>query len=242
MWEWIATLPLTWQITLPIIVMVLLVVISIWGNAAFKWGKKSIGFGHKNKNSCSKCRNIIMLLSLKYKTERDILQESILRDQMNSAEQKVEEAELFLDGTYRQMLIDYRKNDTDINLDLEHQQQILYEEVLSNAFQKILKEIRRSFKENGFQHMGPIEYTQYCKEKTANLIAIGRKYIKARYPYEKMIIPIEERFKLLDINQMETYVFNLFDKAREIINSAEIQTKCLDDKYEEDMKNTEVED
>jgi hypothetical protein len=241
MWEWLATLPLGWQIGLPIIIMVLLVAISIWGNAAVKWGKNRIGFGKHKDSPCAKCRQMVMLLSLKYKTERDILQDSILRDRMNYAEQKVHEADLFLGASYRQMLTKYRKDGEPVDLDAEHQQQILYEETLSNALRKVLTELRRSFKENGFEHMSPVEYTQYCKEKTSTLISIGRKYVKDRYPYEGMVIPLEDRFESLDINQMETFVFNIFDRAREVITDTRKRIKELDEQYDKDMKALEPE-
>jgi len=235
MWEWLATLPLAWQIALPLITMVLLVAISIWGNAAVKWGKQSIGFGKHKRLSCTECRRMIMLLSLKYKTDRDILQDSILRDRMTYTEQKAYEADLYFGASYSQMLTNYRKPGAPVDLDNEHKQQILYEEILRNALRKVLKETRRSFKENGFEDMGPVEYTQYCKEKTFNLISIAKKYITDRYPYEGMIIPLKERFAILDVNKIETYVFNVFDRARKIMSDIKKKIEELDQQYDNDM-------
>lgn len=240
MWVWLGTLPLAWQIVLPIILMVVIVTISIWGNAAIKWGKKSIGFGRRKENSCSRCRNLVMTISIKYKTDRDVLHESILRDQMNYSDQKLHTIDLELSRSYRQMIIDSRSKNAVVDVIREQKEYLLYVETLSNSFHIVSKELLRSFKENGFNHMSPIEYTQYCKEKTAVILSIMNDYLMSNYPFEGMIVSLQKRFDSMDINRFETYIFNIFDRSKEIHADTNAKIKVLDDKFESKMDAVEL--
>lgn len=234
MWEWLAGLPLFWQIGLPITLGMFIVIISIWGNAILSWGKRSIGIG-KPSRSCRRCRQLIVTKTYKYRSDRELILQSILRDQMNYAEMKTHEIFLSLCRSYRQTLVDFRKPDKQINTNEEHKEYLIYQESLNGALFLIKNELRRSFKENGFCDMGPTEYTQYCKDKTRALITIGREHIMSRYPYENMIIPLQYRFDQLDIDWIETAVFNLMDRAKEIYIDAQEKLENLDKEYDQSM-------
>lgn len=235
MWTWLAGLPLGWQVALPIIAMVLIVIIAIYGNAIIKWGKKSIGLGHGGHN-CSRCRQLVMTKSLKYKTDRELVRQSVLRDQMNYAELKMHEAFLGLCRSYRELLLNFRQPEAEVNVILEQKEYLIYQEALGNSMILIKNELRRSFKENGFCEMSPIEYTHYCKEKTKALVTIGREYLMGRYPYDNMIIPIQYRFDQLDIDKMETMVFNIFDRAKEIQLDSQNKLDELDRKFDKEIE------
>lgn len=234
MWEWLAGLPLFWQIGLPTIAMIVVVVISIWGNAILKWGKRSIGFG-RHKNSCSKCRQLIMASTLKYKADREIIEFSVLRDQMNYAEQKMHEVFLAQCRSYRDTIVKMRDAPLKIDQAREQKEYLLYQEALANSFVLIKNEVRRSLKENGFCNMSPVEYTHYCKEKAKSLITIAQEYIMSRYPFEKMIVPLQYRFKQLNVDEIESHVFSVVDRAKEIHNEAQEKLAKLDKEYDENI-------
>lgn len=239
MFTWLATLPLLWQIMLPVLVILAIVAISIWGNAVINWGKKTIGFG-KNKNSkyltCSQCRQLVMVKTMKYKTDRNIIQESVIRDQMNYVDMKLHEIYLDLCRSYREQIVKNRQPGVKIDYSREQKEYMIYQESLGNSFNLINKELLRSMKENGFCEMGPVEYTHYCKERTKALVTISREYLMSRYPFENMIIPLQDRFSILDINKIETYVFNIYDRAKEITIDANIELDKIDKEFDEYIK------
>lgn len=239
MWTWLGGLPVGFQIVLPFVGMIIILLIAIFGNAVVKFGKKSIKLGKTDSNNCSRCRQIVLIKTLKYKTDREMLQQSILRDQMNYAEQKIHEAFLGLCRSFRETLVSFRKPEKKIDTVLEQKEYIIYQESLGNALNLIQNELRRSFKENGFCEMGPVEYTQYCKEKTKALVTIGREYLMGRYLFENMIIPIHYRFEQLNVENIETMAFSIFDRAKEVSIDVNAKIKQLDIIFDAEMKELE---
>ncbi len=236
MFDWLVGLPTMWQIALPFSAMFFLVISTIWGNAAIKFGKKSIRFG-KPRRSCTKCRQLIMVKTLKYKTDREIVRSAILRDQMNYAEMKIHEAYVLMCRSYRSTLMTFRKPTGTVNKDREQKEYLLFQEAINNSFTLAKNEIRRSFKENGFCSMSPVEYTQYCKDKATALVAIGYEYLISRYPFERMIVPLQDKYDQLNITDVEAIVFDTMNRAKEIFMNAEKKLEKIDDVYDTDMEN-----
>lgn len=235
MWEWLAALPMAWQVLLPILVLVVIVIVSIWGNAIFRWGRRSVRFG-KQSRSCIRCRQLMTTKTYKYKTDRELVRRAILRDQMNYAEMKVHEIFLSLCRSYRETLVNFRQPESEIDITREHKEYLIYQESLANSMIMVKNELRRSFKENGFSEMSAVEYTHYCKEKTKALITLSREYLMGRYPFETMIVPLQYRFEQLHVDEMETVVFNIMDRAKEVYLDAQEKLDKLDKQFDIEME------
>lgn len=236
MWTWIATLPVIWQIALPVIVLIAIVIMSMWGHAKFTWAGKVIGFGTPH-NDCKKCKDLVMTKAIKYATECEIVKNSVLRDQMNYVEQKLQEICLAFTQSYREMIVSYRKPNEPMDYQREQKEYLLYQETLCNALEIIKKELRRSMKENGFFEMSAMEYASYCKSKTTTVISMEKEYVTSRYPFEGMIIPLLERFAKTDIKFIEGIIFEIFNKSKEIVLDSKEKLKQLSDKFDSDLDN-----
>lgn len=235
MTDFLALLPPPWNIIVPILALVAGIIMSIWGRAVINWGKKTVTFGLQEM-PCSKCRQLMMVKSLKYKSDRELIRNSILRDQMNYAEMKLHEIFLGRCRAYREHLTQFRKPGTEIDMEREQKEYLIYQETISNAMALIKNELRRSFKENGFCEMSPVEYTQYVKEKTKGIITIKREYLMSRYPYDRMIVPLQYSFDQTNTDELETILFNVMDRAKEIFLDAEIKLEKLDKEYDDDIE------
>jgi len=234
MTDLLALLPPPWNVVVPLAALATGIIMSIWGRAVINWGKKTIVFGVQDM-SCTKCRQLIMAKTLKYKSDRELIRNSILRDQMNYAEMKLHEIFLARCRAYREHLTQFRKPGAEIDMEREQKEYLIYQEAISNGMTLIKNELRRSFKENGFCNMSPVEYTHYVKEKTKGLITIKREYLMSRYPYDRMIVPLQYSFDQLDTDEMETMVFNLMDRAKEIFLDAEEKLAKLDTEYDKEI-------
>lgn len=235
MFTWLATLPLWAQISLPIIAMVLLVVIALYGNMAIQWGRKKIGFGRgKRGRSCKDCVLLILAKKATHNSKVEIKQDTILRDQMNFVEQKMQEIMFMFIDSYNEQ----QKEKDPIMDPVEKNKQItLYAEAFKNALEDIKNEIRRSFKENGFHELTASEFREYVKDKTKTLISIAKNYFINRYPHEGMAIKLSERFERIDQPKIEDIVEEVFIKAKEIRINTDNEITALNEKFAEEMDN-----
>lgn len=240
MFTWLATLPLAAQISLIIGTLVVAVILAYIGKVNIKLGKYVVSFGKPRttritRRSCADCRQLVMIRTMKFDQDIKIIRDDVLRDQMNYAEQKLHELTYCLTSSYREDLTRARKVGIPVDIAIENKEYMLYQESLSCAMLQVKNEVRRSFKENGFYELGPNEFTDYVSGKTKQLINIGREYIRARYPLENMIIPIETRFGKTPESSIEAAVADGFLKAKQIKLSAEEKIKTASRKYDEDM-------
>lgn len=211
---------------LTLIIVLIIFIIAPQIKSSFSWLIKKIGL---KKRSCGDCILLIFGVSEKYKNEIQKTERKILETQMNYVEQKIEIMTLDLLRTYRDDQNIF-KNETsasdDENLERDY---INYKESLMNAIELSKKEIRRSFKENGFDKKSGKEFADYVKEKTKDLLSIARKYMLSSY-FKNAIVPLEYRFDRFDERGFEDIIFEVYIKAKEIRVEAETNIDYLENK------------
>jgi hypothetical protein len=234
MWAFLATLPVWIQFALPISVIFALVIISIFGSSTIKWGKHTLGFGKYGRGrSCTDCILLILSKKERHASMVELVQKSILRDQMNFLEQKIQQVTFTLISSYNKQQQEQLKDSNDpIRNNIEI---TLYAETLKNAITAIKDETRRSFKENGFHELGRHEFKTYVQDKSTALISIAKNYFINRYPHQGMMISLTERFKKLDESKIEEMVEEVFTKAKEIKNDADVAIKLLNENFAKEM-------
>lgn len=228
MWGFLATLPLFAQISIPLSIVIVVMVIALWGKVNIEWGRNSIGFGHSKKRTCKDCLSLIFSKREEFETRRDTLDCSILRNQMNFAEHKLESILFNLTEDYRQQLVSMRGND--IDRDTEYIQCALYEEVVRHSLNVAKDEIRRSFKENGFHELSGLEFQNYVKNKTTDLLNRSRSYLIHRYPHN-MLISLDDRLNSLDASKMEDICFDIYVNAKDTRIRVEKEKTTLQENY-----------
>ena len=220
-----------WPIGIAILIAVILV--SIFGGFGFKGGLTSVrigGFSRKRKRSCGDC--VLMMMGKREISDnkRDFIQRNILKDQMNFVEQKLIQVQTDLLSSYRQALKTHRTIEDDPAE--ETKQYRLYQGLLSNSLCTVKDEIRRSFKENGFEELSGSEFSNYVKNKAQALYAMASTHIGDQYPYEKMIVSWEIRQQDISTNyihKIEDACFEVFQHAKDIKRYARIQLDKIND-------------
>lgn len=239
MWTGLAALPLIVQLSLVIGVLVVAVVLAFLGKVSINIGKYKINFGKpkaaQKTRVCSDCRKLVMARTMQFDQNVKMVKDDILRDQMNYAEQKIHEVSYDLTTSYRQDIINCRVKDEPIDCPRETKEYLLYQEALTNAMLAIKNELRKAFKENGFFEMIECNFCDYVKGKTKLLINIGREYVRSRYPFENMMVPIEWRMNRLPEKQIESIVCDVFTKAKQVKQCADDKITELGEKYDSDI-------
>lgn len=240
MFTWLGSLPPILQVFIIFAGFLVIIILAFLGKVNIKLGKYNFNFGKAFKpisktRNCDDCRKLVMIRTMKYDQDVRLVKDDILRNQMNYAEQKLHEIYFMLTTSYRNDMIYFRKPNEEIDFDRENKEFLLYQEILSSALIAVKGEIRRSFKENGFVELSNQEFSDYVKGKTKLLINIGREYVRSRYPFNTMIVPLEWRFSRIPEQQIEAAVFDLFSKAKAIKLCADEKIEQLGLEYDKDM-------
>lgn len=240
MFSSLAALPLVVQLAIVIGGLIAAIVLGFLGKVGISTGKFKINFGKSSKakkvRMCSDCRKLVMTKTMQFDHDVYFLRSDVLRDQMNYAEQKIHEVLYDLTASYRQDMVSCRDKDKPIDQVRENKEYLLYQEAIGNAMVVIKNEIRKSFKENGFIDMDEDDFKDYIKGKTKLLINMGREYVRSRYPFENMIVPIEWRFNRLPEKQIESVVADLFEKAKQIKQASDEKIESLGEKFDTDIE------
>jgi len=233
--EWFIGLPLAVQIIGVVLFLSLLFGLGFIGKVNLKIGKNIITFGRGGKRSCADCILLLMAKRERFESQRNFILNRVLKEQMNFAEQKLLELQSILLTSYRGML-SLKKKSEDSSVEINKQYR-LYEGILASGLQATKDEVRRSMKENGFEHLKGTEFASYIKNKFITLVEIGKDHINDLYPYEGMIISIEDRMKNLEkvIPRLEGLCNDLFVKAREIKLDAHSRIDKLEKEFAKEM-------
>lgn len=180
-----------------------------------------------------------MTRTIKFDQDHKMLKDDILRDQMNYAEQKIHEVFYMLTSSYRDDIVKCREEGAPVDQARESKEYLLYQETLNGALLLAKNEIRRAFKENGFEELSPQEFSDYVKGKAKLLISMAREYTRARYPFETMIVPMEWRFNRLPEAIIESIAVDLFCKAKQIKQTTDEKIENLCSEYDRDMEELE---
>jgi len=240
---WFVQLPLPLQLTIIITVVLVIIGMSLIGKVSIRLGWNKLSFGRtdnkpgvKAPGSCSDCRKLIMTRTMKFDADINKVRNCVLRDQMNYAEQKLQEMAFQLSSTYREDIVNNRLPGASIDVIRENKEYILYQEALANSLLPIKNEIRRSLKENGFIDMSAPEFTDYIKNKTKLLITMGQEYIRSRYPFENMIVKIQDRFNQTPEEMIEGSVNDFYTKAKQMVLDANEKMDEIGEEFDKDME------
>jgi len=216
-----------WQGIITLIVVLMIFILAPQIKKLFGWLTKKTFF---NKRSCGDCILLIFGISEKSKNEIQKIERKILESQMNYVEQKIEIITLDLLRTYKDDQ-ETLKSQTSIEIDNDilERDYINYKESLSNAVDIAKKEIRRSFKENGFDGKSGKEFADYVKEKSKDILSIARIYMLSSY-FKNAFVPLEYRFAKFDERGFEDLIFEIYIKAKELRIEAENKIESLENK------------
>lgn len=239
MWAWFLALPAPAKITLVAVgalaLALALVLLGVFGRATITFNKGVPKIVLEKNRSCADCILLIFGKRERLEYRKRMIENTILKDQMNFAEQKILEMSSILTTSYREDLSKARTGNP--NLAEENKQYRMYEAILKNAMMLVKDEIRRSFKENGFEYLSGSEFSAYIKNKVNTLVAIGRDHVVNVYPYEGMIVPIEKRLEELQnrLPKIDDLCFELFIKSKEVRLDAKKKLDILEKEFADEI-------
>lgn len=189
----------------------------------------------KNKRSCADCTLLMINLVTDVIKQKREVTDNILDEQMSYVELKYEVMIMEFLTAYKSYQNDTREKNKIPDYVMENKEYIIFQESLTNAMRLVLKEVRRSFKENGFNTKTEKEFIEYCKQKTEELISIGKKYMMAVYPQENMIVSLKYLFDSINVESIREGVYDIFINAKEIINKSKEKIINLENNYRKSM-------
>jgi len=198
------------------------------------WNKLVKRLRWNKRRSCGDCAVILIGKIADVLKRKATISHSILDEQMTYTEHKLEVIILDLLCSYKEDQTELRKA---LNVLEENKEYLLYKEGIQNAFALIKKEIRRAFRENGFVDKTGKEFSDYVKNKCAELISIGKRYMMSSYPSDDMIVPIDYLFNSIDVHKYEDITFEIFLNARDVRRIAEEKQKKIDVEFKKDIDN-----
>lgn len=212
--------------TLLIFVILAILVLIIFGR---KYLSKFINIVFYRKTCGDKVVHILGIKS-KYEIQISELNESILINQMNYVEQKIQSIIFMLGDTYN---IQQKENEYE-NTITKNKEFTLYIESLKNALNDVKDEIRRSFKENGFYNMSDIEFNKYIEDRVRMLLCTARNYLIYHYPHEDMIVSLSDRFSYFNkyhFSEFKDIVRNIYINAKKVRHNKKKKVKALHDEF-----------
>ena len=248
-----------------ILLVIATVAVSIYGKFALKWGKNTLGIGsgakedkkddkkkledsngkeikipvesetiYIKKRSCSDCILILMGEREKYEMKIRGVLDRILRNQMVFVEQKLIELQALLNNDFME---EYKKLKITSNIPIEYEmvQYKAFYGILIDSIAKGKDEIRRSFKENGFESLGGTEFSVYVKDKTKSFVALIMQNITNLYPIQGMIVPSDIEIAKIEsaTSKVEDIIFEVFVHAKEVKKQADTDAKIYKSEYRE---------
>lgn len=212
------------------IIFIILVVFSLFGNLVIDLGKKKLSIGKSNKISCKDCLNLLLARRIQYETIYYTTSNKILRDQMNFAEHKLHIVKNLLIEMYRRNIKQYNNLH---NPDEEKKEVILYKELVSSALREVKDEIRRSYKDNGFDDLDSKALDDYIKDRYDYIDSLFRSYLTYNYP-NTMMIPLDEKLRIAEIEvvpEFKDIIKEIYVNAKDVRLSIEKQLEDLQKQF-----------
>lgn len=245
---WLNTLSLTWWQSL--IFFVVMLIGNLLKNKKFNI---PITLTKKKKSNLIRCIDCVQILNNKSNelyaehrrtlVEEDRLESSILRKQMNFAEEKLAEVEGNFLNFYNS-LISIDDNEQIIGSEIKEYR--MYWGLVKSCMRSIHDKIRIYFKENGFSEESGTDFSKNIKSKTRSIINVFDQEIINLYPKtEKMIVSSETILKFIqeESPNIEDIIFEIFIEAKRIKKETRDKIRELRDEYKKkhEQFNEEVE-
>lgn len=180
------------------------------------------------------CLLVILGIGEQYQEDRKDIKYHVLDHQMSYAGHKVDALYLDLIRSYNTDLMTNRKNSNQIDVVNEQKDYTLYKEMLLNALDLCKKEIRRSFRENGFENYTDLEFKEYMNKQIEALISIPQAYMLERYP-NSMIVSLESRFQKLNRLKIANDITDIYMFARQVCIVSNLNLINLKQKYKKEI-------
>ena len=104
---------------------------------------------------------------------------------------------------------------------------------------KMKDEIRRSFKENGFDELNEKDFAQYVKNQSTNLIDALKNHIINLYPPDNhgMLVTMEEILDYIDKYEAkyETFFWEIYMEAKKFTKQDKKSMEEIDRKFEQEI-------
>ena len=183
----------------------------------------------QGKDNCPFRKDLIIFLNEASKIAQEkftIIYITQIRDQLNYADQKLDQIRLKLHGVY---LSELRERGA-IEL-VQNPSFITYKYILKDIKKEMVTKIRYFFRENHFSDISEYDFNIYINEKYDYLASELTDMLNDAYQI-KIDIPREELFKLnmkylLDI---KPYIVDIFQNAREVSIDYKLKLMGLDEK------------
>lgn len=213
----------------------------------WEWLVGLFSFKKKRNIDCKDCITIIIGHREKLESKRkekfyqiELLENSVLKSQMNFVEQKIIDLESMFINFYNERI---RLSKNKLIYGNETIQYRMFWGMVRDAFEvKFKDQIRKSFKENGFYNISGNEFAAFVKDKHKATISMFTQHIINLYPSPStdMIVSMEDVLTFIDnINpKFEDRIFEIYIEAKKIKKNVDDKiNEVIEkfDKYEEDF-------
>jgi hypothetical protein len=195
MWQYLSGVHPLLPYSLTLIAVIAVVIIALKGKLLIKIGKNTIGIGSTNeplcensnsqsspllkKRTCADCAQIMINEYENNSFSRKEREDKILTYRMNYSEEKLIEFESDILNIFEGHL-EEAKNDFKVET-IEVDSKLFYG-LFKDAMSQMKKEIRRSFKENGFCELSDLDFNNYVKDKSKVLLSVLLRHLNNIYP------------------------------------------------------------
>ncbi len=233
MFTWLASLPVIWQTSITLALLFTITIAAVWGKINLAWGKFRLGFG-VSKN-CENCSDTIRAMNQKLDRGIFRVDHDNLKKKMNNAEQHLLSVQTDLYEVYTNMMRKKTKNDHESDI-AEDKELSSYRSKLDIAISLMKDELRRAFKENGYEILNTAQFEEYTMQETQILTDIFERFVGANYPRHMIISSKEVNEIILKYRpKLNTAVHSVFSKAKVIEERCSEDIKALEAKYETDI-------
>lgn len=188
----------------------------------------------EKKRSCTDCLEIVLSKRDKFDFNKKLREDKILTYRMNYTEEKLLEFENnFLEQFEGR--IDEFSDSGHPNKEIESK---MFYGLFKEALYKVKKEIRRSYKENGFNELGDIDFLNFVRDKTKVLISILVRNLRNIYPTHSTLIHIDSIVEDIEsrYDSMHEYIKDIFTYAKQVIAENEKETEEMKKEFKNWIK------
>lgn len=189
----------------------------------------------ERKRSCSDCLEIVLNKKDKFDFNKKLSEDKVLTYRMNYTEEKLLELENdFLEQFEKR--IDQFSDDENPGKEIESK---MFYGLFKEALYKVKKEIRRSYKENGFCALGDMDFITFISDKTKVLISILIRNLRNIYPNKGTLVHIDSIVTDIESKQdsMHEYLKDAYTFAKQVTEDNEKEVAEMKKEFKEWTKN-----
>lgn len=239
---WLGSLNLNWWQSLIFLVLIILIILIIYNDKL----KKILKI--KEKRSCVDCLSIIFgeekiyyAKQNKIFKEQEKIDNNILKNQMDYAEQKLAEIESSFIDFYNSLI--YKKRTPDINIiPLLIQNKLFYSLICDSIYLRMRDSIRKRFKSEGYYEISSFEFTNCVKIFSQSIYSLFKQTMVQLYPPNgHMFISLDDVLRFMEeyVSVFEDNIFEMVIHAKKVKNEAIEKIKELDNELVKNEKEFE---